>query len=53
MLWHASKPLCAALKNGCCGMLRLHMLDEGNIKEKMGYDIIVDRILPRVLKIAT
>ena len=26
MLRHASKHLCAAPKNGCCGMLRLHML---------------------------
>ena len=28
MLRHASKPLCAAPKNGCCGMLRLHMLGQ-------------------------
>ena len=26
MLRHASKPPCAAPINGCCGMLRLHML---------------------------
>ena len=30
MLRHASKPLCAAPKNGCCGMLRLHMLARGS-----------------------
>ena len=28
MLRHSSKPPCAAAKNGCRGMLRLHMLDE-------------------------
>ena len=39
MLRHASKPLCAAPKNGCCGMLRLHMLGGEEWKETGGAEL--------------